>query len=164
MCRRYEYVIDNVLNILQATLTDETVDPKKLLAAAHPLGRFKESTMKAIAAFDNSPRGYEELYSTVLIDTPVGACSTRIRISMRHMRAACTGRVSRESVGTCAVAWGGVLFCCWFLFSCCEANRGLFVALQASTSSSFSKIKQRAWSLMEAQKFVASLKRCRTQH
>lgn len=68
----YEYIIDNVLMILKATLADETVDPKLLLAQAHPLGRFKESTMKAIAAFDNSPRGYEELYATVLIDTPVG--------------------------------------------------------------------------------------------
>ena len=75
-CCSYEYIIDNVLMILKATLADETVDPKLLLAQAHPLGRFKESTMKAIAAFDNSPRGYEELYATVLIDTPVGTFNT----------------------------------------------------------------------------------------
>jgi V-type H+-transporting ATPase subunit d len=33
---------------------------------------FKESTMRNIPSFEASPRGYAELYETVLVDTPVG--------------------------------------------------------------------------------------------
>jgi V-type H+-transporting ATPase subunit d len=33
---------------------------------------FKESTMRNIPSFEATPRGYAELYETVLVDTPVG--------------------------------------------------------------------------------------------
>ena len=33
---------------------------------------FKESTMRSIPTFENSARGYADLYQTVLVDTPVG--------------------------------------------------------------------------------------------
>lgn len=65
-------MIENILMLLKATLTDDEVDPASLVEQSHPLGRFKESTMKSIVAFTNSPSGYADLYSTVLIDTPVG--------------------------------------------------------------------------------------------
>ena len=33
---------------------------------------FKDSTMRNIPSFEATPRGYAELYETVLVDTPVG--------------------------------------------------------------------------------------------
>ena len=65
-------MIENILLLLKATLTDEAVDAAGLIEQSHPLGRFKESAMKTILAFTNSPSGYADLYATVLIDTPVG--------------------------------------------------------------------------------------------
>lgn len=65
-------MIDNVLMILKATMDHPEVDPKVFLERAHPLGMFEASALKAIGAFEASARGYEELYSTVLIKTPVG--------------------------------------------------------------------------------------------
>lgn len=35
-------------------------------------GLFKESTMRLIPAFEASPKGYADLYQTVLVDTPIG--------------------------------------------------------------------------------------------
>ncbi len=41
---------------------------------AHPpqQGLFKDSTMRLIPAFEASPKGYADLYQTVLVDTPIG--------------------------------------------------------------------------------------------
>lgn len=44
----------------------------ELLEQCHPLGMFKESTMRSIPTFENSSKGYSDLYQTVLVDTPVG--------------------------------------------------------------------------------------------
>jgi V-type H+-transporting ATPase subunit d len=74
LARRYEYMIENILMLLKATLADESVDAEALIEQCHPLGLFKASTMKTIVAFNNSPSGYMDLYSTVLVDTPVGTC------------------------------------------------------------------------------------------
>lgn len=68
----YEYMIENILLLLKATLTEEAVSAEALVEQSHELGRFKPSAMKTILAFTNSPSGYADLYSTVLIDTPVG--------------------------------------------------------------------------------------------
>ena len=35
-------------------------------------GLFKDSTMRLIPAFEASPKGYADLYQTVLVDTPIG--------------------------------------------------------------------------------------------
>lgn len=67
-----EYAIDNVMLLLKATLNNPSVDVNELVKQAHPLGRFKPSTLKTICAFENSADGYSELYQTVLIDTPIG--------------------------------------------------------------------------------------------
>lgn len=66
----YEYMIDNVMLLLRGTLSGRNVN--ELMLQCHPLGMFKESTMRSIPSFEASPRGYAELYETVLIDTPVG--------------------------------------------------------------------------------------------
>lgn len=70
----YEYMIDNVMLLLKGTLSGRPVD--ELIAQCHPLGLFKESTMRNIPAFD-STRGYADLYETVLVDTPVGPYFSR---------------------------------------------------------------------------------------
>lgn len=66
----YEYMIENVMLLLRGTLSGRSAN--ELMAQCHPLGMFKESTMRNIPSFEASPRGYAELYETVLVDTPVG--------------------------------------------------------------------------------------------
>lgn len=68
----YDYMIDNIMLILKATMNNPNVDVRELVEQTHPLGRFKASTMKSIVAFENTPQGYADLYQTVLIDTPIG--------------------------------------------------------------------------------------------
>lgn len=68
----YDYMIDNIMLVLKATMNNPNVDIKELAEQVHPLGKFKSSTLKSICAFENTPRGYSELYQTVLIDTPIG--------------------------------------------------------------------------------------------
>lgn len=67
-----DYMIDNVMLILKATLNNPNVNLEDLVAQRHPLGDFKPSTLKAICQFQNTSKGYGELYQTVLIDTPIG--------------------------------------------------------------------------------------------
>eukprot|EP00638_Chattonella_subsalsa_P007897 CAMPEP_0117755628 /NCGR_PEP_ID=MMETSP0947-20121206/13563_1 /TAXON_ID=44440 /ORGANISM="Chattonella subsalsa, Strain CCMP2191" /LENGTH=359 /DNA_ID=CAMNT_0005574995 /DNA_START=28 /DNA_END=1104 /DNA_ORIENTATION=- len=66
----YEYMIENVMLLLKGTLSGRDVN--ELIEQCHPLGMFKESTMRSIPTFENSHKGYSDLYQTVLIDTPVG--------------------------------------------------------------------------------------------
>jgi V-type H+-transporting ATPase subunit d len=66
----YEYMIENIMLLLRGTLSGRNVN--ELMNQCHPLGMFKESTMRAIPTFEANPRGYAELYETVLVDTPVG--------------------------------------------------------------------------------------------
>ena len=66
----YEYMIENVMLLLRGTLSGRNVN--ELMAQCHPLGMFKESTMRNIPSFEANARGYTELYETVLVDTPVG--------------------------------------------------------------------------------------------
>lgn len=66
----YEYMIENVMLLLRGTLSGRNIS--ELMAQCHPLGMFRESTMRSIPTFEASPRGYAELYETVLVDTPVG--------------------------------------------------------------------------------------------
>mmetsp|Transcript_40659 Transcript_40659/g.57173 ORF Transcript_40659/g.57173 Transcript_40659/m.57173 type:complete len:391 (+) Transcript_40659:57-1229(+) len=66
----YEYMIENVMLLLKGTLSGRDIN--ELIAQCHPLGMFKESTMRSIPTFENSAKGYSDLYQTVLVDTPVG--------------------------------------------------------------------------------------------
>lgn len=66
----YEYMIENVILLLRGTLSGRDIN--ELMAQCHPLGLFRESTMRSIPTFESNAKGYAELYQTVLIDTPVG--------------------------------------------------------------------------------------------
>lgn len=66
----YEYMIENVMLLLKGALSGRDIN--ELLEQCHPLGMFKESTMRSIPTFENSAKGYSDLYQTVLVDTPVG--------------------------------------------------------------------------------------------
>lgn len=70
----YEYMIENVMLLLKGTLSGRSVD--ELIEQCHPLGFFKESTMRNIPSFD-STRGYSDFYETVLVDTSVGPYFSR---------------------------------------------------------------------------------------
>eukprot|EP00753_Platysulcus_tardus_P008339 PLAT15903.1.p2 GENE.PLAT15903.1~~PLAT15903.1.p2 ORF type:complete len:394 (-),score=208.31 PLAT15903.1:129-1310(-) len=65
----YEFMIENVMLLLKGSLNGTA--PELLLEESHPLGRFTESTMRAICAFEGGS-SYQDLCETVLIDTPVG--------------------------------------------------------------------------------------------
>ncbi|KAL7570145.1 hypothetical protein ACA910_019984 [Epithemia clementina (nom. ined.)] len=66
----YEYMIENVMLLLKGALSGRDIND--LIEQCHPLGMFKESTMRSIPTFENSSKGYADLYQTVLVDTPVG--------------------------------------------------------------------------------------------
>mmetsp|Transcript_12995 Transcript_12995/g.31363 ORF Transcript_12995/g.31363 Transcript_12995/m.31363 type:complete len:385 (-) Transcript_12995:154-1308(-) len=60
-------MIDNVMALLQGTVNGKP--PKELLAKVDPLGYFEE--MKTIPSM-GVDSGYDDIYKTILIDTPVG--------------------------------------------------------------------------------------------
>jgi len=66
----YEYMIENIMLLLKGALSGRDIN--ELLAQCHPLGMFKESTMRSIPSFEPNARGFADLYQTVLVDTPVG--------------------------------------------------------------------------------------------
>jgi V-type H+-transporting ATPase subunit d len=66
----YEYMIENVMLLLKGSLSGRDIN--ELMAQCHPLGMFKGSVMRSIPTFESTPRGYADLYQTVLVDTPVG--------------------------------------------------------------------------------------------
>lgn len=47
-------------------------DVNELIAQCHPLGLFKESTMRLCTTFDNSPKGYSDLYQVKVPTTCQG--------------------------------------------------------------------------------------------
>jgi V-type H+-transporting ATPase subunit d len=56
--------------LLKGTMAGRDIN--ELIAQAHPLGMFKESTMRSVVAFESNAKGYADLYQCVLVDTPVG--------------------------------------------------------------------------------------------
>merc|ERR1712232_1313021 len=66
----YEYMIENVMLLLKGALSGRDIN--ELIAQCHPLGMFRESTMRSIPTFESNAKGYQDLYQTVLVDTPVG--------------------------------------------------------------------------------------------
>ena len=63
---RYEKMIDNIVMIIQGTINNKS--PKELLSRVDPLGWFEE--LRTIPSMDFT-QGYEDLYKTILIDTPI---------------------------------------------------------------------------------------------
>jgi len=66
----YEYMIENIMLLLKGALSGRDIN--ELLAQCHPLGMFKDSTMRCIPTFEPNAKGFADLYQTVLVDTPVG--------------------------------------------------------------------------------------------
>lgn len=55
-------------------------------------GLFKDSTMRLIPAFEASPKGYADLYQTVLVDTPIGPYFSQY-LEQQHERLTNAGQV-----------------------------------------------------------------------
>ena len=68
-------MIENVMLLLKGTMNGRDVN--ELMNQLHPLGKFDESILRSICAFEPSAKGYSELYETVLVDTPVGRYFSR---------------------------------------------------------------------------------------
>jgi len=66
----YEYMIENIMLLLKGALSGRDIN--ELIEQCHPLGMFKDSTMRSIPTFEPNARGFADLYQTVLVDTPVG--------------------------------------------------------------------------------------------
>ena len=66
----YEYMIENIMLLLKGALSGRGVN--ELLSQCHPLGMFKDSTMRSIPTFEPNAKGFADLYQTVLVDTAVG--------------------------------------------------------------------------------------------
>ncbi|OII77844.1 vacuoloar ATP synthase subunit D [Cryptosporidium andersoni] len=63
----YEKMIDNVINVIQGAINKKPAD--ELLSRLDPLGYFPE--IRAFVALDLSS-SFDELYKSILIDTPIG--------------------------------------------------------------------------------------------
>jgi V-type H+-transporting ATPase subunit d len=59
-------MIDNIILLIQGTVNNKS--PKELLSRVDPLGWFEE--LKTIPSMDFT-QGYDDLYRTILIDTPI---------------------------------------------------------------------------------------------
>merc|ERR1719326_2337136 len=60
-------MIDNIVALIQGTINNKP--PQELLLKTDPIGDFPE--MRTIPSMDVSA-GYDDIYKTILIDTPVG--------------------------------------------------------------------------------------------
>lgn len=92
----YEYMIDNIIMILQHTLTDPDGDVSEVLERLHPLGSLGTSIERNIASFEPSKKGIENLFLTVLVATPVGHYFTSFLQTLQQADAA---TVSGDEVG-----------------------------------------------------------------
>lgn len=68
----YEYVIDNILDLIKAATSSQSVDVEAVVEHCHPLGRLDAGLMKSILAYENLGDDFHALYRTILVDTPVG--------------------------------------------------------------------------------------------
>ena len=65
-------MIDNIIMILKLTITQPNLSYKEVVAECNPLGLLPEHVMKSICTFENTPKGFQELFQTVLVEIPVG--------------------------------------------------------------------------------------------
>lgn len=68
----YEYMIKNIILILETMLRNPDAKAEDVTARCHPLGQMSMRTMKLIASFKNSKKAIDELVQNVLVHTPVG--------------------------------------------------------------------------------------------
>ena len=65
-------MIDNIIMILKLTLTQPSLNYKEIVEECNPLGFLPDHIMKSICSFENTPKGYQELFQTILVEIPVG--------------------------------------------------------------------------------------------
>ena len=68
----YEFMIDNIILILKLSLSSPSISKDELVAECNPLGMLPDHIIKSIAAFENSPQGFRDLFQIVLVELPVG--------------------------------------------------------------------------------------------
>jgi len=73
----YEYVIDNILDLIKAATSSSTVDLNAVVENCHPLGLLDPAVMKSILAFEDLGEDFLSLYRAILVDTPVGPYFTQ---------------------------------------------------------------------------------------
>lgn len=93
----YEYMIDNIILILQHTLNNPNGDVSDVLERCHPLGNIGESNLRSIASFEPTKRGLENLFLTVLISTPVGHYFSRFLQSQKSYGESMAGADDAQS-------------------------------------------------------------------
>ena len=65
-------MIDNIILILKLAISNPSISLKELEEECNPLGMLPDHIMRAIASFENTPKGFQELFQIVLIEIPVG--------------------------------------------------------------------------------------------
>jgi V-type H+-transporting ATPase subunit d len=70
-------MIDNILDLIKAATSSQSVDMEAVVEGCHPLGMLEPSVMKSILAYEDLGEDFHALYRTVLVDTPVGRYFTQ---------------------------------------------------------------------------------------
>lgn len=70
-------MIDNILDLIKAATSSQSIDMEAVVATCHPLGMLEPSVMKSILAYEDLGEDFHSLYRTVLVDTPVGKYFTQ---------------------------------------------------------------------------------------
>ena len=68
----YEYMIDNILDLIKAATSSASVDMQAVVENCHPLGMLEPAVMRSILAYEDLGEDFLALYRTILVDTPVG--------------------------------------------------------------------------------------------
>ena len=85
---RYEYIIDNILDLIKAATSSSTVDMSAVVENCHPLGMLEPAVMKSILAFEDLAEDFPSLYRAILVDTPVGHYFTQFMQDVMDEKAA----------------------------------------------------------------------------
>lgn len=65
-------MIDNIILIIKYSLNGQTITAAELEKECNPLGKIPTHIVNAISSFDNSPKGYSDLFHIILVELPVG--------------------------------------------------------------------------------------------
>ena len=65
-------MIDNILDLIKAATSSQSVDVEAVVESCHPLGTLESGIMKSILAYEDLAEDFHNLYRTILVDTPVG--------------------------------------------------------------------------------------------
>lgn len=103
----YEYMIDNILDLIKAATSSQSVDMDALVESCHPLGLLEPTVMKSILAYEDLGEEFYSLYRTVLVDTPVGKYFTQFLEEAAADASAGGGAASSSSSAAGAAAAGG---------------------------------------------------------